>query len=90
MGLRVLAFAGSARAGSYNARLLAHAVELLRARGAEVEVLDLGALALPLYNADDEFDDVIIELPPPWPSLLDIVVTGYPDNRDPESLPRVP
>ena len=54
MGLRVLAFAGSARAGSYNARLLAHAVELLRARGAEVEVLDLGALALPLYNADDE------------------------------------
>ncbi|WP_196353897.1 hypothetical protein [Enterobacter hormaechei] len=43
-----------------------------------------------LYNADDEFDDVIIELPPPWPSVLDIVVTGYPDGRDPESLPRVP
>ncbi|MGZ9674516.1 hypothetical protein, partial [Enterobacter hormaechei] len=43
-----------------------------------------------LYNADDEFDDVIVELPPPWPSVLDIVVTGYPDNRDPESLPRVP
>lgn len=43
-----------------------------------------------LYNADDEFDDVIVELPPPWPSVLDIVVTGYPDGRDPESLPRVP
>lgn len=43
-----------------------------------------------LYNADDEFDVVIVELPPPWPSVLDIVVTGYPDNRDPESLPRVP
>lgn len=43
-----------------------------------------------LYNADDEFDDVIVELPPPWPSVLDIVVTGYPDGRDPESLPRIP
>lgn len=43
-----------------------------------------------LYNADDEFDDIIVELPPPWDSWLDIVVTGYPDNRDPESLPRVP
>jgi hypothetical protein len=43
-----------------------------------------------LYNADDKFDDIIVELPPPWDSWLDIVVTGYPDNRDPESLPRVP
>ncbi|MGS6173578.1 hypothetical protein ACVGX7_04035 [Enterobacter hormaechei] len=43
-----------------------------------------------LYNADDELDDVIVELPPPWGSWLDIVVTGYPDGRDPESLPRVP
>jgi hypothetical protein len=40
-----------------------------------------------LYNADDEFDDIIVELPPPWDSWLDIVVTGYPDGRDPESLP---
>jgi hypothetical protein len=38
-----------------------------------------------LYNADDEFDDIIVELPPPWDSWLDIVVTGYPDGRDPES-----
>ena len=43
-----------------------------------------------LYNSDDEFDDIIVELPPPWDSWLDIVVTGYPDGRDPESLPRVP
>lgn len=41
-----------------------------------------------LQNSDDEFDDIIIELPPPWASWLDIVVTGYPDDRDPESLPR--
>lgn len=43
-----------------------------------------------LHNADDEFDDIIVELPPPWDSWLDIVVTGYPDGRAPESLPRVP
>lgn len=43
-----------------------------------------------LNNADDEFDDIIVELPPPWASWLDIIVTGYPDDRDPESLPRVP
>ncbi len=41
-----------------------------------------------LYNADDEFDDIIVELPPPWDSWLDIVVTGYPDGRDPESVYR--
>lgn len=43
-----------------------------------------------LKNSDDDYDDIIVELPPPWASWLDIVVTGYPDNRDPESLPRVP
>lgn len=43
-----------------------------------------------LNNSDDDYDDIIVELPPPWASWLDIVVTGYPDNRDPESLPRVP
>lgn len=43
-----------------------------------------------LNNADDEFDDIIVELPSPWDSWLDIIVTGYPDDRDPESLPRVP
>jgi hypothetical protein len=43
-----------------------------------------------LKNSDDDYADIIVELPPPWDSWLDIVVTGYPDNRDPESLPRVP
>ena len=47
-------------------------------------------IARELKNSDDDFDDILIELPPPWGSWLDIVVTGYPDNRDPESLPRVP
>lgn len=43
-----------------------------------------------LKSADDEYDDIIIELPPPWDSWLDIIVTGYPDGRDPETLPRLP
>lgn len=43
-----------------------------------------------LKNSDDDFSDIIIELPPPWDSWLDVIVTGYPDNFDPESLPRVP
>ena len=42
-----------------------------------------------IVSADDDYADIIVELPPPWGSWLDIVVTGYPDNRDPESLPRV-
>lgn len=43
-----------------------------------------------LFNSDDDYDDIIVELPPPWASFLDIIVTGYPDDRDPESIPRVP
>ncbi|RKQ38406.1 hypothetical protein [Enterobacter sp. R1(2018)] len=43
-----------------------------------------------LNNSDDDFDDIVVELPPPWASYLDIIVTGYPDNRDKESIPRVP
>lgn len=45
-------------------------------------------ISMPLNNSDDDFDDVIVELPPPWASWLDIVVTGYHDGRDQETLPR--
>ena len=47
-------------------------------------------VARQLHNADDEFADIIIELPDPWAAWLDIIVTGYPDDRDPESLPGAP
>lgn len=47
-------------------------------------------VAREMVNSDDDYDDILVELPPPWGSWLDIVVTGYPDGRDPESLPRVP
>ncbi|CNJ00638.1 hypothetical protein [Yersinia hibernica] len=33
-----------------------------------------------MFNSDDEFDDILIELPAPWGSWLDIIVT--------ETLPR--
>lgn len=42
-----------------------------------------------LSNADDEFDDILVELPSPWGNWLDVMVTGYDDGRDPESIPRV-
>ena len=52
--VRVLAFAGSARAGSFNVKLLALAVQAARELGAEVTPLDLRRLALPIYDAEIE------------------------------------
>jgi chromate reductase, NAD(P)H dehydrogenase (quinone) len=51
---RILAFAGSARAGSFNVKLLTVAVQAARELGAEVTPLDLHSLGLPLYHAEIE------------------------------------
>jgi chromate reductase, NAD(P)H dehydrogenase (quinone) len=51
---RILAFAGSARPGSFNGKLLAVAIGAARALGAEVTPLDLRSLALPVYDAEIE------------------------------------
>ena len=52
--VRILAFAGSARAGSFNGKLLAVAIQAARALGADVTPLDLRSLALPVYDAEIE------------------------------------
>ena len=51
---KVLVMSGSARTGSFNRKLAALAAEAAQREGAEVTVLDLRALGLPLYDADDE------------------------------------
>lgn len=49
---KVIAMAGSLRSGSFNKKLLAIGVRLAREAGVEVEVVDLKALALPVYDGD--------------------------------------
>ncbi|MCE9544574.1 MAG: NAD(P)H-dependent oxidoreductase [Planctomycetia bacterium] len=51
---RILALAGSTRRDSFNKRLLRIAVEAARQAGAEVTIIDLKDLALPLFDQDDE------------------------------------
>lgn len=54
MNSKILAFAGSARKGSYNKMLVKVAVEGARRAGAEVTLIDLLDFPLPVYNQDDE------------------------------------
>ena len=53
---RILAFAGSARGGSFNRTLLRAAAAAARGRGAAVTELELAALDLPFYNGDLEYE----------------------------------
>ncbi|MBP6422128.1 MAG: NAD(P)H-dependent oxidoreductase [Propionivibrio sp.] len=54
MKTRLLAISGSSRQDSVNKRLLNTATDIARKQGAEVNVLDLRTLALPLYDGDLE------------------------------------
>jgi chromate reductase, NAD(P)H dehydrogenase (quinone) len=54
MSPRILVFAGSIRAGSYNARLAALAAKLLSVAGADVTHISLQDFPLPLYDGDLE------------------------------------
>lgn len=51
---RILAFAGSLRRDSWNKKLVRAAAESARAAGAEVTLLDLRELPMPLYDGDLE------------------------------------
>ena len=53
MKTRLLAISGSSRQDSVNKRLLNTATDIARKQGAEVNVLDLRTLALPLVEGDD-------------------------------------
>lgn len=58
---RILAFAGSLRTGSFNKLLVRVAAEGARAAGAEVTLLDLRELPMPIYDADIETERGIPE-----------------------------
>ena len=51
---RILAFAGSTRVDSFNKRLVKIAASGAQAAGADVTVLDLREVPLPLYDGDLE------------------------------------
>jgi len=51
---RVLAMAGSLRHGSFNKKLITVGAEALRRAGAEVDLLELNDVAMPLYDGDLE------------------------------------
>ncbi len=51
---KLLAFAGSLRAASFNKKLVAIAAQGARAAGAEVTLIDLREFPMPLYDRDDE------------------------------------
>ena len=52
--MKLLVFAGSTRLRSYNRQLARVASDMAGAQGANVTLLELGSLAIPLYNADLE------------------------------------
>ena len=58
---RILAFSGSLREGSYNQQLVHIAAQGARNAGAEVTILDLRDLPLPVYGGDLEASDGLPE-----------------------------
>ena len=54
MAVKILAFAGSLRKGSFNKKLIRIAVEGARSAGAEVTLIDLKEFPVPVYDGDDE------------------------------------
>ncbi len=70
---KILAFAGSARAASFNKRLVKIAAAGARAAGAEVTVIDLNEFPLPIYDGDLEVRE---DLPPNARKLKDLFLAN--------------
>ncbi|MBM4107281.1 MAG: NAD(P)H-dependent oxidoreductase [Phycisphaerae bacterium] len=68
---RILAFAGSLRAGSYNMKLVRIAAGAAQAAGASVTALDLRDLPLPVFDEDLEARE---GLPPNARTLKDLML----------------
>ena len=51
---RIIAFSGSIRKGSHNAKLAKLVVKRAKAAGADAEYIDLGAYPMPVFDADLE------------------------------------
>ena len=59
--IKILAFAGSTRTGSFNKKLIKIAAEGARAAGAEVTLIDLRDFPMPLYDGDLETESGLPE-----------------------------
>ncbi len=55
---KIIALAGSLRKNSFNHAVIEHAAELAKQQGAEVEILSLAELDLPMFNEDVEAQGV--------------------------------
>ena len=70
----ILAFAGSLRSDSYNKKLVRIAAQAARRAGADVTLLDLRELDLPMYDGDDEKTN---GLPPGAKRLKKIMIEAH-------------
>ncbi|MBX3404640.1 MAG: NAD(P)H-dependent oxidoreductase [Phycisphaeraceae bacterium] len=70
---RILAFAGSLRRDSYNKKMVAVAAHGARAAGAEVTILDLASIPLPVFDEDLEARD---GLPANGRKLKDLLIAS--------------
>ena len=68
--IKILAFAGSAREGSFNKKLARVAAAYAEAAGAEVQFIDLKDYPMPLYNQDLEAESGLPETVLQFKALL--------------------
>jgi len=77
--LNVLVVAGSPRRDSITRIVLHHAAGELRAKGCAVDVLDLQAEPLPLYNPDTAYDAPGFDALQARVDRADVIILGTPD-----------